>query len=84
MTDTPNQIKNNINRRGFSGGQETEEEYRRLGGNPNVDVSYQYLTFMLDDDGELEEAYNVCVDRCSAGPNSEPTGQHRIVRLERY
>lgn len=53
MTDTANQIKNKVNRHGFSGGQETEEEHRRLGGNPDVDVSYQYLSFFLDDDDEL-------------------------------
>ncbi|KAF9787458.1 tryptophanyl-tRNA synthetase [Thelephora terrestris] len=58
MTDTPNQIKNKINKHAFSGGQETEEEHRRLGGNPDVDVSYQYLTFMLDDDEELAKLYD--------------------------
>ncbi|KAI0792818.1 tryptophanyl-tRNA synthetase [Abortiporus biennis] len=52
MTDKPNQIKNKINRHGFSGGQETEEEHRRLGGNPDVDVAYQYLGFFLEDDEE--------------------------------
>ncbi|TFY52842.1 hypothetical protein EVG20_g10379 [Dentipellis fragilis] len=54
MTDTQNQIKNKINKHGFSGGRETEEEHRRLGGDTDVDVSYQYLTFFLDDDEELE------------------------------
>ncbi|KAG8905081.1 hypothetical protein FRC01_008487 [Tulasnella sp. 417] len=54
MTDTANQIKNKINKHGFSGGQETEEEHRRLGGNPDVDVSYQYLGFLEDDDAEYE------------------------------
>ncbi|KAK7689019.1 tryptophan--tRNA ligase [Cerrena zonata] len=52
MSDTPNQIKNKINKHGFSGGQETEEEHRRLGGNPDVDVAYQYLGFFLEDDEE--------------------------------
>ncbi|KAI0345207.1 tryptophanyl-tRNA synthetase [Trametopsis cervina] len=52
MTDTPNQIKNKINKHGFSGGQETEELHRQLGGNPDVDVAYQYLGFFLDDDEE--------------------------------
>ncbi|EPS98587.1 hypothetical protein FOMPIDRAFT_1148727 [Fomitopsis schrenkii] len=52
MSDTPAQIKNKINRHGFSGGQETEEEHRRLGGNPDVDVAYQYLGFFWDDDTE--------------------------------
>ncbi|KAH9161538.1 tryptophanyl-tRNA synthetase, partial [Lactarius sanguifluus] len=55
MSDTPNQIKNKINRHGFSGGRETEEEHRRLGGNPDVDVSYQYLSFFLEDDEELAQ-----------------------------
>lgn len=54
MSDSPSQIKNKINRHGFSGGQETEEEHRRLGGDTEVDVSYQYLTFFLEDDEELE------------------------------
>ncbi|KZS98873.1 tryptophanyl-tRNA synthetase [Sistotremastrum niveocremeum HHB9708] len=53
MSDTPNQIKNKVNRHAFSGGKETEEEHRRLGGNPEVDVAYQYLGFFLDDDEEL-------------------------------
>ena len=60
MTDTPNQIKNKINRHAFSGGKETEEEHRRLGGNPDVDVSYQFLSFFLDDDEELQRLYDVC------------------------
>ncbi|EAU88319.1 tryptophanyl-tRNA synthetase [Coprinopsis cinerea okayama7 len=54
MTDKPNQIKNKINRHGFSGGKETEEEHRRLGGDTEVDVAYQYLTFFLEDDEELK------------------------------
>jgi len=54
MTDKASQIKNKINKHGFSGGKETEEEHRRLGGDPDVDVSYQYLTFFLEDDEELE------------------------------
>jgi len=84
MTDTPNQINNKINRHGFSGGQETEEEHRRLGGNPDVDVSYQYLTFMLDDDEELTRLYNVSVNAnvCS---NLQFTGyiyRYRNIRPE--
>ncbi|KAJ7702204.1 hypothetical protein B0H17DRAFT_1043164 [Mycena rosella] len=54
MSDKPAQIKNKVNKHGFSGGREFEEEHRRLGGNTEVDVSYQYLTFFLDDDDELE------------------------------
>lgn len=59
MTDTPAQIKNKINRHAFSGGQETVEEHRKLGGNPDVDVSYQYMTFFVDSDEEMEKLAKV-------------------------
>lgn len=52
MTDTPKQIKKKVGQ-AFSGGQETVEEHRRLGGNPDVDVAYQYLLFFIDDDEEM-------------------------------
>ena len=54
MSDTAGQIKNKVNRHGFSGGKETEEEHRKYGGDPDVDVAYQYLTFFLDDDEEIK------------------------------
>ncbi|GAA5899768.1 hypothetical protein JCM6882_005430 [Rhodosporidiobolus microsporus] len=53
MTDTAKEIKTKINKYAFSGGQATIEEHRELGGNPDVDVSFQYLTFFLDDDAEV-------------------------------
>ncbi|KAI0596775.1 tryptophanyl-tRNA synthetase [Biscogniauxia sp. FL1348] len=53
MKDTPKQIKDKINKYAFSGGQETAEQQRELGGNPDVDVSYQYLQFFMEDDEEL-------------------------------
>ncbi|GAA6024807.1 hypothetical protein JCM11491_005614 [Sporobolomyces phaffii] len=55
MTDTQKMIKDKINKYAFSGGQTTVEEHREKGGNPDVDVSYQYLTFFLDDDAEVEQ-----------------------------
>ncbi|KAI8866464.1 putative tryptophan--tRNA ligase [Ramicandelaber brevisporus] len=58
MSDTPNQIKNKINRYAFSGGQVSLEEHRRLGGNPDVDVPYQYLTYFLEDDEELKALHD--------------------------
>lgn len=68
MTDTANQIKNKVNKHGFSGGQETEEEHRRLGGNPDVDVSYQYLGFLLDDDEEYAKIASVSALRLLCVP----------------
>jgi tryptophanyl-tRNA synthetase len=54
MNDTPKQIKTKINKYAFSGGKETAEEHRELGGDTKADVPFQYLTFFLEDDEELE------------------------------
>lgn len=59
LTDTPKQIKDKINKYAFSGGGETVEEHRKNGGNCDVDVSYQYLRFFMDDDARLEEIRRV-------------------------
>ena len=42
-----------INKYAFSGGRDTKEEHQKYGGDSTVDVSYQYLTFFLDDDDKL-------------------------------
>lgn len=54
LTDTPNQIKKKINKYAFSGGGATTEEHQMKGGNCDVDISYQYLRFFLEDDERLE------------------------------
>lgn len=55
LDDTPKKIKTKINKYAFSGGRETVEEHRRLGGDVDVDISYRYLTFFLEDDDRLEQ-----------------------------
>lgn len=55
LTDTPNEIKKKINKYAFSGGQVDVETHRKLGGNPDIDTSYQYLKFFLEDDDDLAE-----------------------------
>merc|ERR1711874_434449 len=55
LTDTPKQIKNKINKYAFSGGGTTVEEHREKGGNCDVDISYLYLTFFLEDDDKLAQ-----------------------------
>ncbi|XP_064623336.1 tryptophan--tRNA ligase, cytoplasmic-like [Lineus longissimus] len=55
ITDTNNQIKNKINKYAFSGGGMTVEEHRKNGGNCDVDIPYQYLTFFLEDDVKLAQ-----------------------------
>jgi len=54
LSDTPSQIKTKINKYAFSGGQDTAEKQRALGGRADIDVPFQYLTFFLEDDDELE------------------------------
>ena len=41
----------------FSGGQVTVEEHRKKGGEPEIDVSYQWLTFLEEDDDKLNQIY---------------------------
>lgn len=59
MSDTPAQIQNKISRHAFSGGQETEALHRAHGGDPDVDVAYQYLSFFEDDDELLKKLADV-------------------------
>ena len=57
-TDTPEQVKKKINKYAFSGGQPTLEEHRAKGGNPDIDVPFQYLKFLFEhDDAKLNEIY---------------------------
>lgn len=53
--DTLKQVKSKINKHAFSGGQATIEDHRKLGGNCDVDISFQYLKFFLEDDERLEQ-----------------------------
>jgi len=55
LTDTPEEAANKIKKYAFSGGQATLEEHRKLGGNPDVDVSFQMLRYGFEpDDKKLE------------------------------
>ena len=54
LNDSPASVKTKINKYAFSGGQADIEMHRKLGGNTEVDVSYQYLRFLHADDSELE------------------------------
>jgi tryptophanyl-tRNA synthetase len=54
LTDTPEMIKNKIMHHAFSGGRETKSKQQELGADLEVDVSYQWLRFFLEDDDELQ------------------------------
>lgn len=58
LTDTPEQVSKKIKKHAFSGGRQTLEEQRELGGILDVDISYQYLTYFEFDDAKLKEIAN--------------------------
>lgn len=55
MTDEPKVVQKKIMKHAFSGGKETLELHRLLGGELETDVAYQYLCYFLDDDEELKQ-----------------------------
>lgn len=55
LTDTPETIKTKVTKHAFSGGRQTLKEHRELGANLEIDVSYQYLRIILDDDTLLDK-----------------------------
>ncbi|XP_062621882.1 tryptophan--tRNA ligase, cytoplasmic-like [Saccostrea cucullata] len=55
VTDSDKQIKDKINKYAFSGGGATVEEHKEKGGNCEVDVAFQYMTFFMESDERLEE-----------------------------
>jgi len=57
-TDTPEEVKRKINKHAFSGGQATIDEHRKKGGNPEVDVAYQWLYYFFEpDDQKLKQIH---------------------------
>jgi tryptophanyl-tRNA synthetase len=54
MTDDPKTIAKKIKSHAFSGGGASREEHEANGGNPDIDVAYQYLSFFEDDDEKME------------------------------
>ena len=44
-----------INKYAYSGGGVSVEEHREKGGDCEVDISYLYLSFFLEDDAKLEQ-----------------------------
>lgn len=56
LSDDVKTVKKKINKYAFSGGQATVEEHRKIGGNTETDVSFQYLKMLFEpDDEKLEE-----------------------------
>ena len=51
-TDSPKEVERKIKKYAFSGGGTTLEEHKKKGGNPDIDVSFQYLKMMFEPDDE--------------------------------
>lgn len=58
LTDSKKELKRKIMKFAYSGGKQSLEEHRKFGGNPDIDVSYQYLRFFLDSDEKLKDIYD--------------------------
>ncbi|MCF7910043.1 tryptophan--tRNA ligase [Candidatus Pacearchaeota archaeon] len=63
-TDSPDAVRKKINKYAFSGGQASVEEHRKKGGNPDIDVSFQYLRMLFEPD---EDKLNKIRDKYSSG-----------------
>lgn len=52
LSDEASVVKKKINKYAFSGGRETIEEHREKGGDTTVDVAYQWLYYLFENDDE--------------------------------
>jgi tryptophanyl-tRNA synthetase len=83
-------------KRAFSGGQPTIEEHRRLGGNPDIDVAYQYMMYFFEDDDDYLQEINqdyrsgallagemkqLCIDRATEWLSNHQEKKDETVHL---
>lgn len=61
LTDGPKKVRKKIMKYAFSGGRPTVEEHRKKGGNPDVDVAFQWLKIIFEPDNKklkkIEDEY---------------------------
>ncbi len=61
LSDTEKQVETKIKKYAFSGGKSTLELHRKHGGNPDIDVSFQYLKMFFEPDdkklAKIEQDY---------------------------
>ncbi len=59
LTDDSKTVEKKIKKYAFSGGQPTIEEHRKKGGDPDIDISFQYLRMFFEpDDKKLKKIYD--------------------------
>ncbi|GAB3667182.1 tryptophan--tRNA ligase [Halopiger thermotolerans] len=56
LADDPETVAETIRNHAYTGGRSTLEEHREKGGDPTVDVPFQYLRFFFEPDDEKLEA----------------------------
>ena len=56
-SDDENIVRKKIMKYAFSGGKDTVEEHRKHGGNPDIDMAYQWLRFFEPDDQKLQQIH---------------------------
>jgi len=52
LSDDPKEVRRKIEKYAFSGGKPTVKEHRKLGGDPDVDVSYLWMYFIFEPDDQ--------------------------------
>jgi len=63
LNEKPEIACNKIRKKAFTGGRETLEEQRQLGGQPDICKVYEMYNFgLIDDDKELAQRHKNCVD----------------------
>ena len=55
VSDTPEEIARKVTKYCFSGGKDNIEEHRRLGADLSVDVAYEYIRYVMEDDARVEQ-----------------------------
>ena len=58
LSDNVKQVERKILKVAFSGGRDSTEEHRRLGGQCDIDISYQYLRLFCQDDKLVQETFD--------------------------
>ena len=97
LTDDPEAVAETIRTHAYTGGRATLEEHREKGGDPTVDVPFQYLRFFFEpDDERLEriaadyrsgellsgELKEIAIDRITAFPADHQRRRAELGSLE--
>ncbi len=78
VTDSESVVRKKINKYAFSGGRTSVEEHRKLGGNPDIDVSFQWLKIMFEpDDAKLKKIHDDYIS------GSLLSGEMKFLLIER-